>query len=81
MNSSDRFGLLVCVDLSRDLDKLLPLIIDGLSGRTWQGKEHVVELLAAVTTSSKDYFSGKKEKQQEIAKVKLFPILKTKAHR
>jgi len=58
--------------LSRDLDNLLPLIIDGLSGRTWQGKEHVVELLAAVTANSKDYFAGKKDKLQEIAKVTFF---------
>ncbi|GJJ74422.1 proteasome component ECM29 [Entomortierella parvispora] len=64
-------GVSEVMDLSRDLDNLLPLIIDGLSGRTWQGKEHVVELLAAVTANSKDYFTGKKDKLQEIAKVLL----------
>ncbi|KAG0050379.1 hypothetical protein BGZ83_004844 [Gryganskiella cystojenkinii] len=64
-------GVSDVMDLSRDLDALLPLIIDGLSGRTWQGKEHVVELLAAITASSKDYFVGKNDKLQEIAKVLL----------
>ncbi|KAF8941099.1 hypothetical protein BGZ58_002205 [Dissophora ornata] len=59
------------MDLTKNMDTLLPLILDGLSGRTWQGKEHIVELLPAITVSSKEYFVDKPEKLQEIAKILL----------
>lgn len=51
------------------MDTILPLVLDGLSGRTWDGKEHVVNLLPSVALSSKAYFSDKAPKLQEIAKV------------
>jgi proteasome component ECM29 len=51
------------------MDTILPLVLDGLSGRTWDGKEHVVNLLPSVALSSKVYFSDKASKLQEIAKV------------
>ncbi|KAI1309120.1 hypothetical protein EDD11_004131 [Mortierella claussenii] len=59
------------MDLTSDMDTLLPLILDGLSGRTWAGKEHIVELLPAVAVSAKPYFADKSAKLQEIAKVLL----------
>ncbi|KAF9191921.1 hypothetical protein BGZ51_006479 [Haplosporangium sp. Z 767] len=59
------------MDLTKHMDVLLPLILDGLSGRTWQGKESVVELLPAVAISSKTYFDDKQAKLLEIAKVLL----------
>ncbi|KAF9207217.1 hypothetical protein BGZ49_000941 [Haplosporangium sp. Z 27] len=59
------------MDLTGNMDVLLPLILDGLSGRTWQGKEHIVELLPVIAISSKAYFEGKREKLQEIAKILL----------
>lgn len=51
------------------MDTVLPLVLDGLSGRTWDGKEHVVNLLPSVALSSKAYFNDKAPKLQEIAKV------------
>jgi proteasome component ECM29 len=48
---------------------LLPLVLDGLSGRTWQGKEQLVELLPALVLSSKQYFVDKASTLQDIAKV------------
>ncbi|KAF9344905.1 hypothetical protein BGX26_003767 [Mortierella sp. AD094] len=59
------------MDLTASMDVLLPLILDGLSGRTWQGKEHIVELLPVIAISSKLYFVGKQEKLQEVAKILL----------
>ncbi|KAF9401765.1 hypothetical protein BGX21_000669 [Mortierella sp. AD011] len=59
------------MDMTASMDVLLPLVLDGLSGRTWQGKEHIVELLPVITISSKLYFVGKQEKLQEIAKILL----------
>lgn len=53
------------------MDTVLPLVLDGLSGRTWDGKEHVVNLLPSVALSSKDYFNDKVPKLQEIAKVSM----------
>ena len=57
------------VDLNKYADNLLTLVVDGLSGRTWQGKEQVVELLPALALSSKDFLADKPAKQQELAKV------------
>ncbi|KAG0371099.1 hypothetical protein BGZ54_000043 [Gamsiella multidivaricata] len=59
------------MDLSAYMPTLYPLVVDGLGGRTWQGKEHIVELLPAVALASKQYFEDKPEKLQEIAKVLL----------
>ncbi|KAG0238428.1 hypothetical protein BGX31_003302 [Mortierella sp. GBA43] len=56
-------------DLTESMDVLLPLVVDGLSGRTWQGKEHLVELLPALAVSSKLYFVDKTAKLQDITKV------------
>ncbi|KAG0293348.1 hypothetical protein BGZ98_002211, partial [Dissophora globulifera] len=59
------------MNMTGNMGTLLPLILDGLSGRTWQGKESIVELLPAAALSSKDYFADKPEKLQEIAKILL----------
>ncbi|KAF9547279.1 hypothetical protein EC957_008628 [Mortierella hygrophila] len=59
------------MDLTKYMDTVLPLVLDGLSGRTWDGKEHVVNLLPSVALSSKAYFDDKAPKLQEIAKVLL----------
>ncbi|KAG0278438.1 hypothetical protein BGZ95_004007 [Linnemannia exigua] len=59
------------MELTKYMDTILPLVLDGLSGRTWDGKEHVVNLLPSVTLSSKVYFSDKALKLQEIAKILL----------
>ncbi|KAF9912670.1 hypothetical protein EC991_009406 [Linnemannia zychae] len=59
------------MDLTKYMDTILPLVMDGLSGRTWDGKEHVVSLLSSVALSSKVYFVDKASKLQEIAKVLL----------
>ncbi|KAF9434869.1 hypothetical protein BGZ76_007269 [Entomortierella beljakovae] len=59
------------MDLSPYMDTLLPLVLDSLSGRTWEGKEFIVELLPAISISSKAYLSDKQDKLQEIAKILL----------
>ncbi|KAG0080886.1 hypothetical protein BGZ90_010926 [Linnemannia elongata] len=59
------------MELTRYMDTVLPLVLDGLSGRTWDGKEHVVNLLPSLALSSKAYFNDKSPKLQEIAKVLL----------
>ncbi|KFH67585.1 hypothetical protein MVEG_06317 [Podila verticillata NRRL 6337] len=59
------------MDLSNSMETLLPLVLDGLSGRTWEGKEQVVELLPALSISSKTYLSAHQVKLPEIAKVLL----------
>ncbi|KAG0346477.1 proteasome component M29 [Podila humilis] len=41
------------MDLSDNMDTLLPLVLEGLSGRTWDGKEQVVEALPALAISAK----------------------------
>lgn len=51
------------------METLLPLVLEGLSGRTWEGKEQVVELLPALSISSKTYLSAHQAKLPEIAKV------------
>ncbi|KAF9363389.1 hypothetical protein BGX34_004264 [Mortierella sp. NVP85] len=56
-------------DLTESMGILLPLVLDGLSGRTWQGKEQLVELLPALVLSSKQYFVDKASALQDIAKV------------
>ncbi|KAK3816198.1 MAG: proteasome stabiliser-domain-containing protein [Benniella sp.] len=56
-------------DLTESMGILLPLVLDGLSGRTWQGKEQLVELLPALVLSSKQYFVDKASTLQDIAKV------------
>lgn len=53
------------------METLLPLVLDGLSGRTWEGKEQVVELLPALSISSKTYLSAHQAKLSEIAKVNM----------
>ncbi|KAG0347308.1 hypothetical protein BG005_000251 [Podila minutissima] len=57
------------MDLSNNMENLLPLVLDGLSGRTWEGKEQVVELLPALSISSKTYLSAHQAKLPDIAKV------------
>lgn len=57
------------IDLSNNMENLLPLVLDGLSGRTWEGKEQVVELLPALSISSKTYLSAHQAKLPDIAKV------------
>ncbi|KAF9128817.1 hypothetical protein BGW39_004708 [Mortierella sp. 14UC] len=59
------------MELTKYMDAILLLVLDGLSGRTWDGKEHVVNLLSSVALSSKAYFVDKPSKLQEIAKVLL----------
>ncbi|KAG0093814.1 hypothetical protein BGZ92_001559 [Podila epicladia] len=59
------------MDLSNNMENLLPLVLDGLSGRTWEGKEQVVELLPALSISSKTYLSAHQAKLPDIAKVLL----------
>ncbi|KAF9098763.1 hypothetical protein BGX23_005338 [Mortierella sp. AD031] len=59
------------MDLTKYMGTVLPLVLDGLSGRTWDGKEHVVNLLPSVALSSKTYFDDKVPKLQEIAKILL----------
>lgn len=60
---------LFVLELTKYMDTVLPLVLDGLSGRTWDGKEHVVNLLPSLALSSKAYFNDKSPKLQEIAKV------------
>ncbi|KAF9155982.1 hypothetical protein BG015_007778 [Linnemannia schmuckeri] len=57
------------MELTKYMDTVLPLVLDGLTGRTWDGKEHVVNLLPSMALSSKAYFNDKASKLQEIAKV------------
>ncbi|KAG0202738.1 hypothetical protein BGX28_004843 [Mortierella sp. GBA30] len=58
-------------DLTKYAEDLLALVVDGLSGRTWQGKEHVVDLLPALALSLKPYLDGKPSRLQDLAKVLL----------
>ncbi|CAJ0835750.1 10586_t:CDS:10 [Entrophospora sp. SA101] len=52
------------------MDKVLPLLITGLSGRTWVGKEALVEALTTASVSCKEYFKNNENlpKLNEIAK-------------
>ncbi|KAF9277423.1 hypothetical protein BGZ68_009310 [Mortierella alpina] len=59
----------IMMDLNKYAGDLLTLVVDGLSGRTWQGKEQVVELLPALALSSKEFLDDKPFRQQELAKV------------
>ncbi|KAF9918544.1 hypothetical protein BX616_007987 [Lobosporangium transversale] len=59
------------IDLTGNMDLLLPLVLDGLSGRTWEGKEHIAELLPAIAISAKEFFVMNPTKLQDIAKVLL----------
>ncbi|KAG0232498.1 hypothetical protein BGW42_008118 [Actinomortierella wolfii] len=52
------------IDMSPYSKKLLPLILDSLAGRTWQGKEAVVQLLSAVPISAKAYFEDPDNQKQ-----------------
>ncbi|KAF9430239.1 hypothetical protein BGZ94_007776 [Podila epigama] len=59
------------MDLNRFMETLLPIVLDCLSGRTWEGKESVVELLPALAISSRSFFDGQQDKLKEIAKILL----------
>ncbi|CAG8534937.1 9628_t:CDS:10 [Funneliformis mosseae] len=46
------------------MDKVLPLLLDGLSGRTWAGKEALVDALAAASVSCRKYFESDENRAQ-----------------
>ncbi|KAJ3256608.1 hypothetical protein HK103_005242 [Boothiomyces macroporosus] len=62
------------VDFSKSLDSdileimpaCLALLIDSLSGRTWSGKEALLEALMSVCIAGKDYFGTRKEELGKI---------------
>ncbi|CAI2172736.1 418_t:CDS:10 [Funneliformis geosporum] len=46
------------------MEQVLPLLLDGLSGRTWAGKEALVEALAAASVSCREYFESDENRAQ-----------------
>jgi proteasome component ECM29 len=55
------------VEIEDHMDLVLPLLIRGVGGRTWKGKEAVLQVLVIVAESAKDYLST--EQVNEISKV------------
>ncbi|KAJ3082397.1 hypothetical protein HK102_001737 [Quaeritorhiza haematococci] len=53
------------------MDAALPMLIEGLAGRTWEGKEAVLDALITVCVTCKEYFEEGKnsERLEEIIKV------------
>jgi proteasome component ECM29 len=58
------------VDIREHLDVVLPLLMKGVVGRTWKGKEAVLKALVMVTQNAKDNLS--QSRIDEISKVILF---------
>ncbi|GBC07937.1 hypothetical protein RclHR1_00780017 [Rhizophagus clarus] len=46
------------------MQQVLPLLLDGLSGRTWAGKEALVEALATASVSCREYFENNEHRAQ-----------------
>jgi proteasome component ECM29 len=80
-------GLAIC-DMAKaigssftpQMDTALPLLIDSLGGRTWEGKEGVLEALVVVAVEGKDYFkdANKAVKLPDVTKVPKYSLsLKT----
>jgi len=55
------------VDIREHLDLVMPLLIRGVGGRTWTGKEAVLKALVVVAENAKDYLSS--AQVDEISKV------------
>ena len=64
------------VDIKEHLDLVLPLLIRGVGGRTWKGKEAVLKALVVVAQNARDYLSA--SQIEEISKVWKWKILLTK---
>jgi proteasome component ECM29 len=58
------------IDIREHLDLVLPLLLKGVGGRTWNGKEAVLKALAVVTGNAKDYLSP--SRINEISKATTF---------
>jgi hypothetical protein len=46
------------------MQQVLPLLLDGLSGRTWAGKEALVEALTTASVSCREYFENSENRAQ-----------------
>lgn len=55
------------MDIREHLGLVMPLLLKGVGGRTWKGKEAVLKALVVVVESAKDSFSP--EELEEISKV------------
>ncbi|KAJ3137196.1 hypothetical protein HK100_000877 [Physocladia obscura] len=51
------------------MSEILPLLIDALSGRTWDGKESVLEALVTVSIEGKDYFKTHSGQLEQVSKI------------
>jgi proteasome component ECM29 len=59
-------------DIREHLDVVLPLLVKGVGGRTWKGKEAVLKALVVVAQNAKDNLS--QSMIDEISKVFCFPV-------
>ena len=57
------------------MQQVLPLLLDGLSGRTWAGKEALVEALATASVSCREYFESNENRAQLDTIAKVFKFL------
>jgi len=55
-------------DIREHLGLVMPLLLKGVGGRTWKGKEAVLKALVVVAINAKDHFSEKEV--DEISKVR-----------
>jgi proteasome component ECM29 len=60
------------VDIREHLTVVQPLLLKGVGGRTWKGKEAVLKALVVVASNAKDYLSSKDI--DEITKVRLLSL-------
>ncbi|KAJ3286443.1 hypothetical protein HDU79_006472 [Rhizoclosmatium sp. JEL0117] len=51
------------------MDTILPMLIEALGGRTWEGKESVLEALVTVSIEGKAYFETHASELENISKV------------
>ncbi|KAI9345200.1 proteasome stabiliser-domain-containing protein [Obelidium mucronatum] len=51
------------------MDTVLPMLIEALGGRTWDGKESVLEALVTVSIEGKSYFETNKDQLEAVTKV------------
>jgi proteasome component ECM29 len=46
------------------MQQVIPLLLDGLSGRTWAGKEALIETLTTASVSCRKYFENNENRAQ-----------------
>ncbi|TPX72617.1 hypothetical protein CcCBS67573_g05715 [Chytriomyces confervae] len=55
--------------VEKEMDAVIPMLTDALGGRTWEGKESVLEALVTVSVEGKGYFATHSEQLETVSKV------------